>query len=157
MSDKNDRVSFTGYLFKASGGLVSWTSHKQHSIATSSTVAEYMALSDAAREAEARRQLYMELGLEFTPLLLSDNQAALTIADEPSQYQKIKHVNVRYHHIRHQLHKGRLFIDYVPSNQNPADALTKALTPLKHGRCLAIMGFIKVYDVDWHTEDDEID
>ena len=131
-NNKNDRVSFTGYLFKASGELISWTSHKQHSVATSSMVAEYIVLSDAAREAEARRQLYIELGLDFTSLLLSDNQAALTIADEPSQYQKIKHVDVRYHHIRHQLHNGRLFIDYIPSNQNPADALTKALTLLKH-------------------------
>jgi hypothetical protein len=38
--DKNDRKSVTGYLFMIAGGLVSWTSHKQSTVARSTMEAE---------------------------------------------------------------------------------------------------------------------
>ena len=60
---------------------------------------------DAAREAEARCQFYQELQFTLTPILLSDNQGALEISENPSKYQKIKHVDIRYHYIRHQITK----------------------------------------------------
>ena len=65
--DKNDRKSTTGYLYMINNGAVSWTSHKQSTVATSTMEAEYMALSDAAREAIARSQLYGELLLKLPP------------------------------------------------------------------------------------------
>jgi len=50
-SDEDDRKSYTGYVFLICGGAVSWSTHKQSTVALSSMEAEYMALSDAAREA----------------------------------------------------------------------------------------------------------
>lgn len=123
-SDKNDRISYTGYIFKICGGLVSWTSHKQSTVAHSTLQAEYMAFSDAAHEAEARRQFYQELNFMLTPILLSDNQSALEGSENPSKYQKIKHLDICYHYIRHQIANNRIILDYIPSEQNPADALT---------------------------------
>jgi hypothetical protein len=52
-SDENDRISYTGYIFMVYGGPASWTSHKQTTVANSSMESEYMALSDASREAIA--------------------------------------------------------------------------------------------------------
>jgi hypothetical protein len=49
-SDLTQRKSTTGYLFVMNGGPVSWTSRKQTTVALSTMEAEYMALSDAARE-----------------------------------------------------------------------------------------------------------
>jgi hypothetical protein len=49
--DKNDRKSTTGYVFMINNGAVSWVSHKQSTVAVSTMEAEYMALSDASREA----------------------------------------------------------------------------------------------------------
>ena len=72
--DKNDRKPTTGYIFMINNGAVSWTSHKQSTVATSTMEAEYMALSDASHEAIARTQLYAELRLKISPpLLFSDN------------------------------------------------------------------------------------
>ena len=98
--------------------------------------AEYMAISDAAREAEARRQFYQELQFTLTPILLSDNQGALEISEIPSKYQKIKHVDIRYHYIRHQISNNRIILNYIPSDQNPADILAKSLGPTKHYCCI---------------------
>jgi hypothetical protein len=136
----NDRKSTTGYLYMINNGLVSWTSHKQSTVAVSTLEAEYMALSDASREAIARSQLYDELCIKLPPpLILSDSRGALDICDNPTNYQKAKHIDIRYHFIRHVLHEDKISIDHIPGTENPADALTKALHHVKHQHCLELM------------------
>ena len=49
------------FSFFVGSFLVSWESRKQHSVALSSTEAEYMAASEAAKEAVYQRRLLMEL------------------------------------------------------------------------------------------------
>lgn len=139
--DKNDRKSTTGYIFIFAGGIISWTVHKQSTVAHSSMEPEYMALSDAAREAIARFYLLHELNLKIpAPLICSDNQGALAIAENPTNYQRATHIDLRYHFIRHVLEKGQIRIDYIPSAEQPADGLTKAVGPQKHQRILDLMG-----------------
>ncbi len=50
-SQVDDRKSTTGYLFKAQGSAISWSSKKQTTVALSSCEAEYMGLSSAVQEA----------------------------------------------------------------------------------------------------------
>ena len=49
--DLDNRKSTSGYIFKVSGGAVTWRSKKQSCVALSTAEAEYMALSSAAQEA----------------------------------------------------------------------------------------------------------
>ena len=49
-SDVDDSKSNSGYIFMLNGGAVSWKSSKQGSTADSTTEAEYIAASDAAKE-----------------------------------------------------------------------------------------------------------
>jgi len=143
--DKNDRKSHTGYLFCLNGSPISWTSKKQSTVATSTMEAEYMALSDAAREAIARLQQLSELKFMIPPpLLLSDNQGALDIAENPTNFQRAKHIDIRYHFVRHTLESNQISIDYIPSSDNPADVLTKALEPAKHERCIERIGLHEI-------------
>lgn len=46
-----DRKSYTGYVFKFSNNVISWEAKKQKCVALSSSEAEYMALSEASKEA----------------------------------------------------------------------------------------------------------
>src|SRR5216117_403635 len=94
--DKDDRKSQTGYVFMINNGPVSWTSHKQTSVALSTMEAEYMSLSDASREALTRLQLFKDIRT-FTdiPTILSDNQGALMIATNPTDHQRAKHIDIR--------------------------------------------------------------
>jgi hypothetical protein len=76
------------------GDAVSWTSHKQSTVATSTMETEYIAISDASREAIARSQLYGELLLKVPPpLIFSDNQGALDISEDPTKHQRAKHID----------------------------------------------------------------
>ncbi|XP_062533326.1 uncharacterized protein LOC134202315, partial [Armigeres subalbatus] len=50
-SDQEDRKSVTGFVFKVFGSTVSWASRKQVTVSTSSSEAEYVALSSAVSEA----------------------------------------------------------------------------------------------------------
>lgn len=49
--DKESRKSTSGYIFMLNGGPVSWCSKRQPTLALSSTEAEYIALTLAAKEA----------------------------------------------------------------------------------------------------------
>ena len=50
-SGVDSRKSTTGYCFKFGNGAISWKSKLQECTATSTTEAEYVAASDAAKEA----------------------------------------------------------------------------------------------------------
>jgi len=110
--------------------------------------AEYMALSDAAREALARKQLFGELRIPSAsrPVpILTDSQTALEISDNPAKYRQAKHIDVRYHAVRHYIHDGKMQVDYIPSAYQPADIFTKALKNTKHQRFSRMIGLHNSY------------
>jgi hypothetical protein len=49
--DKTDRLSYTGYVFMLGGGAISWVSRKQKSVSLSTAESEYVASSEAVKEA----------------------------------------------------------------------------------------------------------
>jgi len=139
-SDKNDRKSTTGYVFMINNGPVSWSSHKQTSVALSTFEAEYMSLSDASREAIARTQLFKDLDINADiPTLYSDNQAALEAVMNNAPHQRAKHIDIRFHFIRDVYNKSQIAIDYIPSKSQPADVLTKSLNAPAHYRCMNLL------------------
>ena len=68
---------------------ITWGSHKQATIALSSTEAEYVTLSEGSREIMWLRQLYGELGYEQNKptLLFGDNDGSIAMARNP-QFHK---------------------------------------------------------------------
>ena len=78
----DEHRSTTGYVFIAGEGAITWSSRKQIATALSSTEAEYVALSEASREAFWLRNVYDELGLlqEDTPTeIRGDNEGSITM------------------------------------------------------------------------------
>ena len=65
-TDADTRRSQTGYVFKLAGSPVGWSSHTQKTIALSSTEAEYMSLSDAARQIRWIQSLLGEMGFKIS-------------------------------------------------------------------------------------------
>lgn len=124
-----DRSSTSGFLFRLADGSISWKSRKQRTTALSSTEAEYIALSDAAREAMWLRQVLQEIhliGNDSTPLSF-DNTGSGALAQNPSHHARSKHIDVRYHHIRGLVKDGSISLCHVPSASQLADCFTKPL------------------------------
>ena len=124
------RRSTQGYFFKLASAAIKWHSRTQRLVATSSTVAEYMALSDCARDCAWFKTLFTELGkpIDFVPLL-GDNRSAIFNAQNPVTQKGIKHIDIKYHYIREQVELGTIQLFYVPTNENTADLFTKNLGP----------------------------
>jgi hypothetical protein len=86
-ANADDLKSTTGYVFLAAGGAaITWKSKKQTIIALSSTEAEYIALSEAGREASWLRNLYAELGFtqEHPTRIYGDNKGSIVLTHNPN-------------------------------------------------------------------------
>lgn len=137
-----DRKSYTGYIFFINGCAVSWESRKQNAVALSSTEAEYMAMSNAAKEAIYLRRLLTEI--EYSngdPVLLNvDNQGAYKLAQNPVFHNRTKHVDIKFHHVREVVRNKEIELKYCPTNEMVADILTKNLCKTKHVNFANLIG-----------------
>ena len=114
------------------GGAVSWKSSKHPTTADSTIEAEYIAASDATKEAVwLKKKFITDLGVVPTisdPIpLLCDNNDAIAQAQEPRSHQKSKHILRRFHLIREIVARGDVVVERIPSTNNLADPLTKPL------------------------------
>ena len=116
-------------MFLIGGGAVLWRSKKLQGIATTTTVAEYKSLSDTAKEAVWLRQLMEELGQDASAIVLRcDNQGALKVSLQNSKLSfRTKHVRVAWHFVREAIRDGEVDVEFVPSKEQCADILTKAV------------------------------
>ena len=124
------RRSTQGYFFKLADACIKWHTRTQKMVATSSTAAEYMALSDCARDCAWFKTLFAELGkpVDYVPLC-GDSRGAIFNAQNPVTQKGIKHIEIRYHYIREQIELGTVKLYYVPTYENIADMFTKNLGP----------------------------
>ena len=143
-TDKDDFRSQSGFVFCLNGGAVSWKSSKQATVADSTTEAEYIAASEAAKEAVWIKKFITELGVVPSiadPLeLYCDNNGAIAQAKEPRSHQRSKHILRRFHLIREIVEREDVKICRVPTDDNIADPLTKPLAQQKHDRHTRSMG-----------------
>lgn len=69
-----------------------------------------------------------------------DNKSAIKIEEVAAYRERTKHIDVRYHHIRQQVKSKKISLNYVPTNENVADLLTKGITGEKTRACATGMG-----------------
>jgi len=92
--------SISGYTFVMDRGAVSWSMKKQPVIALSTTEAEYIATTHAAKEAAWIRE-FDEIGQPFsTPTtLFCDIQSTIALTKDGQYHVHMKHISMRYHFI----------------------------------------------------------
>jgi hypothetical protein len=139
--DYDDRKSTSGYIFMFGGGPISWYSGKQKSTSVSTAGAEYIALGSCVREGMYLQQLFAEIGTQFSPLvIMEDNQAALAMAKNPVYHSKQKHIDVQWHFIRDESEKGTITLKYCPTKEMVADVLTKPIPRPAFVKMIQFMG-----------------
>ncbi|KAG7532846.1 Zinc finger CCHC-type superfamily [Arabidopsis thaliana x Arabidopsis arenosa] len=127
-ADKDRRRSTSGVVFTVGGNVVSWKSSLQKVVALSSTEAEYMALTDASKEAVWLLGLMNELGFkQKTVDIYSDSQSAIALAKNAVFHERTKHIEVKYHFIRDLISDGVIQVKKIATSYNPADIFTKVV------------------------------
>ena len=111
----NDRKSTAGYLTFVGGNLVTWRSKKQKVVALSSAEAEFRGIRSGLTEILWLRKLMTELGLisQHPCKLFCDNQAAISISENPVQHDRTKHVEVDRHFIKENIEAKIVDLPFV--------------------------------------------
>ena len=90
----------------------------------------------AVIEAMWLQYVFTELGWKLKDVkyvkIYGDNQAALSLSENPEMHQCTKHIAVKYHYIRKARFKGLAYYKYISTQFMAADGLTKLLGRLKH-------------------------
>jgi hypothetical protein len=113
--------------------MISWQSRKQSNIALSTAEAEYIAACSASCEAIWLQKLLtglFDLEMEATTILC-DNQSCIKMTENPVFYDKSKHIEIRYHYIHDMVQRGAIKLQYVSTDEQVADVLTKPLSQVK--------------------------
>ncbi|MBE2321147.1 hypothetical protein DVA67_034775, partial [Solirubrobacter sp. CPCC 204708] len=125
---KTDRKSTSGTCHFLGHALVSWFSKKQTSVSLSTTEAEYIAAGSCCAQI-----LYMKQQLEDFKVTLDhipircDNTSAINISKNPCLHSRTKHVEIRHHFIRDHVQRGDVELEFVGTDHQLADILTKPL------------------------------
>jgi hypothetical protein len=115
--------------------MTSWQSRKQSSIAFSTTEVEYIAACFASCEAIWLRKLLIGLfDLEMEAIVILChiyNQRCINMTKNPVFHDRSKHIEIRYHYIRDMVQRGDVKLQYVGTNEQVVDVLTKPLSRVK--------------------------
>ena len=126
-SDKDNRLSVTGFIVYFMGAPISWRSRLQRQISLSSTESEYYAISDVVRELMYIRNILRSLGIEVgLPIqVYVDNLGAIFMAKNAASSVRTKHVDTHFHFIRDYYENGTLLVTFCNTVNMDADILTK--------------------------------
>ena len=124
----DDRKSTSGGCFYLGNNLVSWFSKKQNSISLSTAEAEYIAAGSASTQLLWMKQMLEDYGIKQGMLTLyCDNTSAINISKNPVQHSMTKHIQIRYHFIRELVEDKTLNLEYISTENQLADIMTKTL------------------------------
>ena len=119
-------------MFTLGGGAISCRSVKQSSIADSTMEAEYIAASEATKEAVWLKNFLMDLEVvllaQSAITLFCNNSGAVANSKESRSYKREKHMERKYHLIREIVNRGDTKVSRIALEDNLVDQFTKGLT-----------------------------
>jgi hypothetical protein len=125
--------------------MISWQSRKQSSIALSTAEVEYIVACSTSCEAIWLRKLLTDLfDLEMrATLILCNNQSCIKMTSNLVFHNRLKHIEIRYHYIRDMVQRGALKLQYISTDEQVADVLTKPLSRVKFEYFLDNFGIVR--------------
>ena len=146
-SRTSTRKSVGGSIF-IDGGPISWQAKSQSVVALSTLEAEYIAASEATREAiwlRRMRNALSDASIDKPVRIGCDNQGALKLINTGVFKAKTKHIEVKYHHVHDEQHTQKTVdFHYVSTDANTADLLTKPLAKQRHTELTRMTGLLEL-------------
>ncbi|CAA7055275.1 unnamed protein product [Microthlaspi erraticum] len=157
--DPDDGKSTTGHIFYLGESPITWCSQKQETVALSSCEAEFMAGTEAARQAIWLQDLLGEItGTTRERVVIRiDNQSAIALTKNPVFHGRSKHIHTRYHFIRECVENEQIEVEHVPGEKQKADILTKALGRIKFKEMRDLMGVQDLEKTDFKLKGENVE
>nr|GFA12880.1 zinc finger, CCHC-type [Tanacetum cinerariifolium] len=131
LNNIEDNSSTSSWVFLLGGGAISWVSKKQTCITSTTMESKFMASAAAGKEAKWLRNPILEILLWSKPITLisirCDSIATLARSYSQMYNGKSIHLGVRNRMIHELITNRVVSIEFVRSQQNLADHLTKGL------------------------------
>ena len=142
-----DRRSTSGYCTFLGGNLVTWISKKQNVAARSSAEAEFKAMALGICELLWLKIILEDLKIQWeAPMrLYCDNKSAISIAHNPVQHDRTKHIEVDRHFIKEKLDSGLICTPFVSIGSQLADVLTKGLIGIAFQNIIGKLGMDNIH------------
>lgn len=127
--DLMTRKSVSGFFALDGTNPIAWFSKKQTSVALSTMEAEYCAASAAAQELINLKGVLSEFNKSYEEksVIKVDNCSAISLIKTFENSKRAKHIDIKMHFIKELYEKEVIDVQYVDSNNNAADILTKPL------------------------------
>jgi hypothetical protein len=125
--DRDARLSAAGLTIHPLGAPTAWKSRAQRSASSPSAEAEHRAISEACAEIMCIKQVLEFLGqkVKLPAIARVGDVGAVRLASNAAATGRMKHVNVRHHHVREHVEDGIAKIAFVKSEGNRSDVCTK--------------------------------
>lgn len=121
------RKSTSGYVVFYCGGLVSWSSKKQSTIATATSEAELYAAFECTKDLLYLKNLILEItGNDLKADLFVDNTTTIKQIKD-GVMKRSKHVEIKYYFVHEKVEEGQISVHYCPTDEQIGDILTKPL------------------------------
>ena len=106
--DSDDRKSTSVQVFFNGNSAITWNTLKQSAVALSSREAKYIAASAASCQGIWIIRFIEELlNIKVRPFkLFVDNVSAISLSKNPSQHERSKHIDTKFHFIRDCVENG---------------------------------------------------
>lgn len=126
-TDKKDRKSVSGCMILYGNNPVLWFSKKQGCVALSSSEAEYVAAAASAQDLMNLKGILKDFNISHDTVLFCDNKSSIMLSKSNQNSKRSKHIDIKHHYLKDLVLNKEIIIEYVSTDQNLADILTKSL------------------------------
>ncbi|KAI3681646.1 hypothetical protein L6452_36448 [Arctium lappa] len=140
-----DRKSTSGHLQFLGDRLISWASKKQNCVSISTVEAEYVVAASCCAQVLWMKTQLRDYGMLYkTVPIYCDSKSAIAISVNPVQHTKTKHIDMRYHFIKHHVEEVTIELYFVPTEYQLTDIFTKALDEKRFNFLLSKLGILNL-------------
>ena len=138
------RKSLTSYVFTAFRTTIRWQASLQKMVALSTTEAEYIALTEAIKEALWLLGLVKELKVgQDKVVVFCDNQGAVQLSENQVFHERTKHVDIKLHFIQEVIAGRSVIVKKISTEENPSYMIAKPLPSSKFEYCLELVSVLE--------------
>ena len=130
--------------------MVYWGSRKHNFVALITLEAGYIAACEACIVEVWLRKLIYGLfdQVPESTIIYCDNQSCIRLSEHPMFHEWSKHIEIKNHFIRDKVQEGEVKFQYIPTDEQTANILTKPLSRIKFAYLRDKLGIEEITPLD---------